>query len=287
MTQRKIIAILLALAGCATVAWGLHGLMQIGSCGGDGAPPCPSEATPYAIAVAAGLPAAILAGVVGRTAATFLIFPAVAVGALWAAWEMPAGSRTGTLLFGALFGAVSALPLALIGAGLRRRRLARRLVAEGGTAIGTVTGITDTGVTVNRNPRVVLTLQIVPEDGTAPFVGQKAVVVSRVDLPRRGQCYPVWYDRSDPTRFAVGTSVDSDASAEVRRLFEKAGAATSSAAGSVPAATAFPPATPDMAAPEAAADPLDRLAKLHSLYKVGALTYTEYEQQKAKLLGTG
>jgi len=62
MPPRKIIATLAGIAGCVAVAWGFHGLILIGDCGGDGAPACPPESTPFFIAVAIGMPAAIIAG---------------------------------------------------------------------------------------------------------------------------------------------------------------------------------------------------------------------------------
>lgn len=203
---------------------------------------------------------------------TFLVFPAVGVGALWAAAEMPAGSGTGAWIFGGSFIAASLVPALLLVAGRRKRARAHRLVTEGATGIGTVTGINDTGVTINRNPRITLRLQIVPEDGSAPFEAEKTITASRVDLPRRGQRFPVWYDRDDRSQLALGTDVDSTASPEVRRLFEKAGIAGQ--------------ATPEPAA-TGTDELLDRVTRLYELRQAGALTEAEFQDQKARILGAG
>src|SRR5690606_30419584 len=95
--------------------------------------------------------------VAGGRFSTIGLFAAAAVSGLWAGYELPPGERAGALVLGGVFTAVTLLPLALLPFALRKRRLAAKLVAEGATAIGTVTGVRDTGVTINRNPRVELT----------------------------------------------------------------------------------------------------------------------------------
>lgn len=264
---------LVGLAGCVAVAWGLHGLMLTGDCGGEDAPPCPPEATPYFLAVGAGIPAVIVAGIIGRTLAIFGVFPAVAVGSLWAASDLSGGSRAGALVLGGTFAAVTASPLVVIQFLTRRRQWMLRLINEGRTAIGTVTAVADTGVTVNLNPRVRITLRIEPEDGSAPFEGKKTFVASRLDLPRPGRRYPVWYDPADPSRFVILTKLDDTAPPHVRRLYEKA-----AAPADVPEAGSGPV--------PAQVDPLDRLAKLNDLRLAGALTEEEFQAQKAKILGS-
>jgi len=91
-----------------------------------------------------------------------------------------------------------------------------------------------------------------------------------VDLPYEGKRYPVWYDRDDRTSFLLATKVGPNDPPEIRRMFALAEAGD-----------------PGRAATTPAADPLDRLAKLHKLHLAGALTEAEYEAQKAKLLAEG
>src|SRR5690606_31510950 len=207
MPPRKIIATLVGLAGCVAMAWGFHGLMLIGDCGGDGAPACPPESTPFFIAVAVGMPAAIIFGIAGSRFSLIGPFAAAAVSGLWAAYELPPGERTGALVVGGAFTVIALLPLVLVPFARRKRRLAAKLVAEGATAIGTVTGVRDTGTTIHRDPQLELTLRIEPQDGSPSFEGRKTIVASRVDLPYEGKRYPVWYDRDDRTSFLLATQV--------------------------------------------------------------------------------
>lgn len=75
----------------------------------------------------------------------------------------------------------------------------KRNILENGTqAQAIVLGVRDTGVTINENPRVELTLQVQPE-GQPPFEAKKKVTVSRVSIPRPGDGYWVRFDPSNPT----------------------------------------------------------------------------------------
>ena len=105
--------------------------------------------------------------------------------------------------------------------------------------------------------------------GSPPFEGQKTSVASRVDLPRRGQRYPVWYDPAEPEQFVIVTKVDETSPSPVRALFEKA--------------TAYNNAESEGASVEPD-DRLDRLAKLNELRLAGALTEEEFAAEKARLL---
>lgn len=269
MSSRKVIGTLVGLAACAAVAYGLHGLILTGNCGGDGYPPCPPESTPYFLAVGIGMPVAIIAGFVSTRGVAFALFPAVAAACFWAGFDLPPGERSVPFAVGGTFLAVMLLPLAVIPFGLRKRRLVHRLVTTGGQAIGTVTDIRDTGVTINHNPRVELKLRIEPTDGSSTFEGVKTITASRVKLPYRGQRFPVWFDPADRSSFVVGLDVGPNPTPEVRRLFELAEQGN-------------PPRPGD---PQAG-DPLDRLAKLNELRLSGALTETEFAEQKAKILGS-
>jgi hypothetical protein len=78
----------------------------------------------------------------------------------------------------------------------------KKLLAEGTQAQAVVLGVSDTGVTINENPRVKLTLQVQPEGG-APFEATKTVTVSRVAIPRAGDSFIVRYDPADPSRVEI------------------------------------------------------------------------------------
>ena len=82
--------------------------------------------------------------------------------------------------------------------------------------------VQDTGTTVNDNPRVKMKFRVEPLDGGDAFDATKTKTVSRVAIPRRGDRYPVWYDRQDPTTWAFGTVDNDEGRASMRELFGEA-----------------------------------------------------------------
>jgi hypothetical protein len=81
----------------------------------------------------------------------------------------------------------------------------KKLLSEGLQARAIVTGVQDTGVTINENPRVKLTLQVQPE-GDIPFEVTKKLTVSRVSIPRAGDEYVVRYDPADRSNVEFDTA---------------------------------------------------------------------------------
>jgi hypothetical protein len=100
----------------------------------------------------------------------------------------------------------------------------KRILEDGISAPAVVINVADTGVTVNNNPRVKLTLQVQPE-GDAPFEATKKVTVSRVAIPTPGDRYWVRYDPADPSE------VEFD-DAKVAAINAQAGAQVAQAAAS-------------------------------------------------------
>jgi hypothetical protein len=88
------------------------------------------------------------------------------------------------------------------------RKRKQRLEQAGVNAPGQIISVRDTGVTVNDNPRVVLTLRVTPTDG-APFEVSKKQTVSRVSIPRPGDSFVVRFDPEDPENFALGAPAPS------------------------------------------------------------------------------
>jgi putative oligomerization/nucleic acid binding protein len=119
-----------------------------------------------------------------------------------------------------------------------------------------VLSLTDTGMTINDNPRVKITLQVTPPDGAEPFVIERKATVSRVRIPREGDRFRVQYFVGDPD------------SAKLQRRTDEDIAASAVPAASVPAAE----------------DPLDRLQKLAQLRESGVLTEAEFAEAKARIL---
>jgi hypothetical protein len=161
--------------------------------------------------------------------------------------------------------------------GKRKREKAENLLATGSKGIGTVLNVQDTGMTMNDNPRVKMTFRIEPLDGSPPFDAEKTKVVSRVQIPRSGDRYPVWYDPADADSWAFATIDNDEGRQQIRQLF---GAAAETVTGMGSPAVAAAPAAPAAAAP----DPVERLRKLDELLKAGVLTEAEFAEKKAEIL---
>jgi hypothetical protein len=159
--------------------------------------------------------------------------------------------------------------------GKKKREKAMNLMQTGERGIGTVQNVQDTGTTMNDNPRVKMVFRVEPIDGSPVFEAEKTTFVSRVEIPRQGDRYPVWYDRADPSTWAYATVRDEEGKAQLRQMFG-VHAETLTGVGA-------PGGAPVAAAPPAE-DPLDRLKKLDELRSMGVLTDAEFAAKKAELL---
>jgi hypothetical protein len=163
----------------------------------------------------------------------------------------------------------------------KKREQAQNLFATGSRAVGTITDVQDTGMTINDNPRVQLTFRIEPLDGSQAFDGQKTQTVSRVQIPQIGQRYPVFYEAADPSTFGYVVVDDEQGRQTVVQMFGDAFGPDASGVGQVAVAAPTPASA---AAP--ADDALDKLKKLGELRDAGVLTDAEFEAKKAELLGS-
>lgn len=76
----------------------------------------------------------------------------------------------------------------------KQTRLGRRLLAEGVQTSAQIVLVTDTGLTINRNPRVRITVSILNQEASFELT------VSRVAIPRIGDWIDVFYDPKDPSQ---------------------------------------------------------------------------------------
>lgn len=156
--------------------------------------------------------------------------------------------------------------------GKKKREQAMNLFETGSKGIGVLLNVHDTGMTMNDNPRIKMTFRIEPIDGSAPFEAEKTKTVSRVEIPRAGDRFPIWYDPNDLTSWAYATIDNEQGRQQIRQMFgDKAEQITG--VGDPAAAVAVAPP-----------DPLDRLKKLDELRTAGVLTDTEFAEKKAALL---
>jgi len=279
MGRLKLRGVLVGLVGNVMIAASLFHLLQIGSCGGIGAPDCPNEILPYIVALPVGILVSILGIFMGGGAVAFAgVFLAVGLGSMAAA---AFGTGKGDMAsfgwwFGGMFTFFGLAPL-LAGLILKpiaaaKQAKAMRLIATGKQGVGTITDVLDTGITINNNPRVEIVMRIEPVGGGPAIERTKTATVSRVAVPKIGERYPVWYDPADEDSWAFGTDMEANAPPEIKAAFARArGAAAPSA---------------DMSEPEApqGPSPLEELARLNELRMAGAVTEREFEEAKARLL---
>ena len=154
-----------------------------------------------------------------------------------------------------------------------KRKKAQELFDTGSKGVGTVLQVQDTGMTVNDNPRVEMVFRVEPLDGGPTMDLTKKTTVSRVEIPRQGDRYPVWYDPQDPAgTWAYATIADEEGRATMRQLF-----------GEV-AETFVGMGAPAAAAPQGQ-DTVEQIKQLADLHAQGILSDEEFAAQKAKLLG--
>ena len=158
-----------------------------------------------------------------------------------------------------------------------KAKKAAELMATGSKGIGTVVTVADTGMTINDNPRIKLVFSVEPLDGGPVMQLEKTATVSRVQIPRQGDRYPVWYDPEDPKTWSYATVTDATGQQSLREMF---GAAADSFVGMGGAPAATPAAQPAQTV-----DVAEQIKKLADLHAAGALTDEEFAGQKAKLLG--
>lgn len=77
-----------------------------------------------------------------------------------------------------------------------QNQLRNRLLKEGVETTAEIIAIADTGITVNKNPRIKITVAVL--DKEASFES----TVSRVSVPRVGDWITVLYDPKDPSQVA-------------------------------------------------------------------------------------
>jgi hypothetical protein len=158
-----------------------------------------------------------------------------------------------------------------------KRKKAEELMTTGSRGAGTVVMVQDTGMTVNDNPRIKMTFRVEPLDGSPAFDTTKTTTVSRVQIPRQGDRYPVWYDPQDTSKWMYATIADESGRETMRQLF-------GDVAGTFVGMNA--PDAPMAAAPQGQAmDTVEQLKQLADLHQQGLLTDDEFNAQKAKLLG--
>lgn len=306
-----VVAFAACTGGLMLGAYAIHELVQIGTCASGGPyvsrRPCPPGTEYKILAIFGALGLLFLGRIVwafrGRGDDGFGSFRFGS--ALWvvgwltldatllvAAFGPAAPSDASGWQLAAIINAAVGIPIGLAPLVMlftRRSKAdaAESLMRDGSRAPGEVTAVEDTGITINDNPRVKITVRV-DAPGQAPFDVRKTFTASRVDVPRRGDRCTVFYDPNDHSRTAI--------------TFDQvpAGAAPPAAPGAVPtslggsppatwnptAAKPSPsPATPGSSGGTATAEAVaERLRKLDKLRDDGAITPAEHATERARIL---
>jgi hypothetical protein len=110
------------------------------------------------------------------------------------------------------------------------RKRKQRLEEAGVNATGEIISVRDTGMTVNNNPRIALTLRVTPTDGSAPFDLSKKQIVSRVAIPRAGDAFVVRYDPHDHENWDIAGGAQAADTADGGQFLQDASAGQIAAA---------------------------------------------------------
>jgi hypothetical protein len=264
-------ALLLAGASIVLLDSGIYHLVRTGSCGSSStyvtSRPCPPGTAGHILGVIGGVFGALIA--VGIYAArgrkgggrasvglglilwslTFVTIPAsMLVAAYGPANNHNSGARTTAIVLAATFIPMGLLPLAFVSRGRKKQAKLAELATRGKRCSGVVVSVDDTGVTINDNPRVRITVRAEPP-GESPFTIVKTATVSRVRIPRPGDRCVVVYDPANREE-SNGITFDS-----------------------VPGM--------DLDDDE---DPLEKIEKLAQLRDRGIITAEDFDAQKKRLL---
>jgi hypothetical protein len=179
---------------------------RIGDCGNGYDPPCPPGIAKD-FYVMGGAVIAIAIGSI-MTWGVGLVFAMVAAGitALIYSQTVPADLRAGEFItagvcFGLLAVGIAIGWAAVRGGAAKRKGIEERIAEEtrfkqrATMTTGTVTALRDTGTTINDNPQAAITITYTRADGTTAQV-ETTQVLSRLEIPRRGDPATVWYDPS-------------------------------------------------------------------------------------------
>ena len=146
-----------------------------------------------------------------------------------------------------------------------------QLLVMGERAQATIVAVRDTGMTVNDDPRVELTLRFTPRGASAPVERKMKMLVSRIAVPQRGTTVEIAYDPTDAERLSFRhDSVGAPKAAPAPDAAALSGAGGASLAKST--------------ASDDDSDTVGRLSKLAELHAAGALTADEFVAAKARVL---
>lgn len=184
------------------------------------------------------------------------------------------GVEQGPGMAALILGGIGAFYLVLTGILWLIVRRQNRLVNTGVPAMATIISARDSGTMVNNQPRLVLEVEITPEDGRPPYRFETKKVISHSALAavRPGATLPVSVDPGRPQRFAF---IDTE---QYAAIGGRASTGTDQLL-SILRSARMPTATASND------DRLGRLERLAALHASGVLSDDEFAAEKQRLLG--
>jgi hypothetical protein len=312
MKKSAIPILVVGLAAVVAQAVALVHLLKIGTCASGGpyliARQCPSGTGGWVLLIAAGMIVAIICMVIGSFMDGGGLFGGVAL-ILWSAeflgigltlllnsifgHDVGPGAKSAGYIIGVVFIPMGAIPLALgikgwLGSAGEKREKRRQKTAD-----ATISRVDELQRYGANQARVRITYAVQPADGASFEVSHETnAIVSR--MPGRGDRVKIAYDPRHPDRFEIvarGPSAPSAAPPVPTASAVSSASATS--VGAVAAASGLGstngPTLPwaggliggVQAQPK---DQVQQLKQLADLHDRGALTDTEFEVEKAKIL---
>ncbi len=307
--KRAIPSLVIGLGGVVLFSVGLIHVMKIGTCASGNTPyvianPCPSGTGGYIFMIVGGILAAT-AGIIigGFGGAGLIVWAALFLGSgsvmlinALTASGLSAGAKSAGYIIGAVFIPMGAIPLIWMlfsGAGTLRQN---RLRARSKEAEATVTRVQEINHFGYGQVKARITYAVQPPDDASFEVSHEANYLTS-QLPHTGARVKIRYDPENheqfelerpslaPTVAALGamTQGGRTPTAAAASLAALTRAANGSTTFGTPAVAGFPAVAGPIGTP-AQRDPLDRLKELAELRDSGALTASEFETQKAKIL---
>lgn len=270
----RLVGSLIGLASGWALATAIYNMLLTGSCStpaGPGEVECPPEMIMHVFYMVGGIIGGIVGTMVGGSWFAFsAMFAGIGLGGVLAGLQ-PAeqGGQKWFIFFGAMFllTPVGGTIIAVF-VGISRMRT-KQLMENGIKGVGHVLDIQGTGVTINDNPRVRMRFRIEALNGVmAPYEAEKTATVSRFNLPRVGDTYPVWIDPDNPERFVFATTTPEAVAAQASPLRKIVNAARQ---GSQP--TAMP-----------SADVVRELNTLNELRISGKISADEFARRTSDII---
>lgn len=302
-----VLIVAVGLVAIAVECIGLVHIVKTGTCASGGpyaiARQCPSGTGKYAALLAVGMTVAILCMVAAGLIGSGGLFAGPAV-LLWSAeflggglvmlltailgHNLGPGAKTAGYTVGAIFIPMGAIPLAIVIPGWLRGARGKQIESRSREADATVSRVDELQRYGNNQARIRITYSVQPQDEMSFEVSRETnAIVSH--MPRSGDRARVRYDPRHHETFEVISSSSRSGAGATRAASYTPPPTT--APSLTPAATAaaaglpWSPTTPaSIGGTDQMSDHIARLKQLADLHASGALTESEFEREKAKIL---